>query len=106
MLPLFYYTLREGGGLILGISETMSGFDDLFTPVDSKWKIYRRRENAVALSWLIEFPTQTTVPKPIASAGLDRAVPPFGEEPPGGLCRANQQGTTPNAHAPGPGPST
>jgi two-component system CheB/CheR fusion protein len=63
LLPVFHYTLREGGVLFLGPSETISGFDDLFTPVDSKWKIFRRRENSVALTRFIEFPAQTSLPK-------------------------------------------
>jgi two-component system CheB/CheR fusion protein len=75
LLPVFHYTLREGGVLFLGPSETISGFDDLFTPVDSKWKLFRRRENSVALTRFIEFPAQTTIPKRPQLPGIDAEVP-------------------------------
>ncbi len=75
LLPVFHYTLREGGVLFLGPSETISGFDDLFTPVDSKWKLFRRRENSVALTRFIEFPAQTTLPKRPQLPGIDAEVP-------------------------------
>jgi two-component system CheB/CheR fusion protein len=81
LLPVFHYTLREGGVLFLGPSETISGFDDLFTPEDSKWKIFRRRENSVALTRFIEFPAQTTTPKPPrpAHAGEEVTLPVTGK---------------------------
>ncbi len=75
LLPVFHYTLREGGVLFLGPSETISGFDDLFTPIDSKWKIFRRRENSVALTRFIEFPAQTTPPKRPQLPGVNAEVP-------------------------------
>ena len=40
ILPLFSYTLRSGGVLMLGSSETIGGFTDMFTPIDKKWKIF------------------------------------------------------------------
>jgi two-component system CheB/CheR fusion protein len=81
LLPVFHYTLHEGGVLFLGPSETISGFDDLFTPIDSKWKIFRRRENSVALTRFIEFPAQTVVPKPPRStnASTDVSLPVTGK---------------------------
>ncbi|HEU4686348.1 MAG TPA: chemotaxis protein CheB [Nitrospira sp.] len=45
LLPLFHYTLNPGGILFLGSSETIGGFHDLFTTVDNKWKIFRRKES-------------------------------------------------------------
>ncbi len=56
ILPLFYYALLSGGFLFLGSSETVGGFNDLFTPVDSKWKIFSRRESLSATMALPEFP--------------------------------------------------
>ena len=44
MIPLFHYTLNPGGVLLLGTSETIGEFTDLFASVDSKWKVYQRRE--------------------------------------------------------------
>ncbi len=55
LVPILHYTLRTGGFLFLGPSETVSGFNDLFKPVDGKWKIFSRRESASALTALPEF---------------------------------------------------
>jgi hypothetical protein len=30
--------------LLLGTSETIGEFTDLFAPIDSKWKVYQRKE--------------------------------------------------------------
>ncbi len=87
LLPVFHYTLREGGVLFLGPSETISGLDDLFTPVDNKWKIFRRRENSVALTRFIEFPAQTVVPKPprLPNANAEVSLPVTGKDRPATL---------------------
>jgi two-component system CheB/CheR fusion protein len=42
-LPTFHYALKPDGFLFLGSSESISGFDDLFEPVDRKHKIYSRK---------------------------------------------------------------
>jgi two-component system, chemotaxis family, CheB/CheR fusion protein len=44
LMPIFHYSLRPGGVLFLGSSETVGGFGDLFDTIDKKWKLYRRRE--------------------------------------------------------------
>ena len=44
MIPKFHYTLNPGGFLQLGTSETIGEFTDLFASVDSKWKVYQRKE--------------------------------------------------------------
>ena len=44
MIPVFHYTLNPGGVLHLGTSETIGEFTDLFEPLDSKWKVYQRKE--------------------------------------------------------------
>jgi hypothetical protein len=44
MIPVFHYTLNTGGVLLLGTSETIGEFTDLFGPIDSKWKVYQRKE--------------------------------------------------------------
>lgn len=40
LLPLFHYSLRSGGLLLLGTSETVGRFNHLFTPVQSKLRLY------------------------------------------------------------------
>jgi two-component system, chemotaxis family, CheB/CheR fusion protein len=54
LLPVFHYALKPGGFLFLGPSETIGGFTDLFEVVDSKWKIFRRKETPFAAHPLIE----------------------------------------------------
>lgn len=58
LLPVFHYALKPGGFLFLGPSETIGNFTDLFETVDSKWKIFRRKEVPTAARPLIELPAQ------------------------------------------------
>ena len=44
VLPLFHYSLNEGGYLFLGSSESIGRFDDLFSTIEAHWKIYRRKD--------------------------------------------------------------
>lgn len=44
ILPIFHYSLAKGGFLFLGTAETIGEFSDLFTAVDRKWKIFRRKD--------------------------------------------------------------
>jgi two-component system, chemotaxis family, CheB/CheR fusion protein len=43
LLHLFHYALKPGGLLFLGTSESIGDFSNLFSPVDKKSKIFRRR---------------------------------------------------------------
>jgi len=42
-LPTFHYALKPSGFLLLGASESIGGFADLFEPVDKKHKIYSKK---------------------------------------------------------------
>ncbi len=42
-LPTFHYALKPEGFLLLGASESIGGFTDLFEPIDKKHKIYARK---------------------------------------------------------------
>jgi two-component system CheB/CheR fusion protein len=57
LLPLFHYSLNPGGFIFFGSSESIGGFTDLFSPLDNKWKIFKRRETPIARKKLIELPT-------------------------------------------------
>lgn len=46
LLPLFHYSLRSGGVLLLGSSETVGRFKQLFTPIESKLRVYLRQDYA------------------------------------------------------------
>lgn len=59
LLPLFHYTLKPNGLLILGSSETIGGFSNLFETLDKKWKIFRRLEVPQALRQIVIFPGGT-----------------------------------------------
>ena len=44
IIPLFHYALCPGGLLFLGTSETVGDFGNLFAVLDSKVKLYQRKE--------------------------------------------------------------
>lgn len=46
LLPLFHYSLRPGGVLLLGSSETVGQLSHLFTPIQSKLRFYLRHDKA------------------------------------------------------------
>ena len=56
LLPLLHYSLKPGGLLFLGTSETVGDASDLFTTLDKKWKIYQRKESPVSAERL-KFPS-------------------------------------------------
>ncbi len=45
VIPTFHYALRPDGYLFLGLAENISHFDDLFTPLDKRHKIFRKRSD-------------------------------------------------------------
>ncbi|MBW4678265.1 MAG: PAS domain-containing protein [Desmonostoc geniculatum HA4340-LM1] len=50
LLPIFHYGLKSTGYLMLGTSETVGEFTDLFALVDRKCKIYSRKMASARLS--------------------------------------------------------
>jgi two-component system CheB/CheR fusion protein len=56
ILPVFHYSLNIGGILFLGPAESVSGFNDIFNVIDSKWKMYERKQGASALGKMLDFP--------------------------------------------------
>ncbi|MGI4884844.1 MAG: CheR family methyltransferase [Janthinobacterium lividum] len=68
LLPVFHYALRPGGILFLGPSENLTSVQDLFQPLDGKWKISRRLETSAGAARLLNFPFAMSVsPRPPAS---------------------------------------
>ncbi|HSL90070.1 MAG TPA: chemotaxis protein CheB [Ignavibacteriaceae bacterium] len=63
IIPLFNYSLVTNGILFLGSSETISGFVDLFSIIDKKWKFYRSRESIYSAQTFIEFPVARATEK-------------------------------------------
>ncbi|MEK7852259.1 MAG: CheR family methyltransferase, partial [Planctomycetota bacterium] len=56
LIPLLHYALNPGGLLFLGVSETIGSLTDLFSTVDNKWRIFRRKESASARIGMFELP--------------------------------------------------
>src|SRR5437899_8675695 len=49
VIPTFHYSLRPGGYLLLGGSETLGRFADQFAVVDKKHKIYQKKKDSPRL---------------------------------------------------------
>lgn len=45
LLPLFHYSLRSSGMLLLGSSESVGRFNRLFSAIDAKLRVYLRQDN-------------------------------------------------------------
>ena len=56
IIPIFHYSLNVNGILFLGPAESVSGFHDIFNSIDSKWKIFERKEGVSSLGKLLDFP--------------------------------------------------
>jgi len=78
LLPLFSYSLRPGGVLMLGTSETVGSAQSEFTPLSPKSRLYRRGEiagSARAQTFPVKPPRRTNLPQqelPVTT----RASPP------------------------------
>ena len=85
--PTFHYALKPHGFLILGASESIGGFTDLFEPVDRKHKIFAKKP-APALAFHMpvkkaqkeQIPPRWLPPLPKSELG-----PEAGVEPPEGF---------------------
>ncbi|MFN6539721.1 MAG: chemotaxis protein CheB [Nostoc sp. EkiNYC01] len=70
LLPIFHYGLKSTGYLMLGTSETIGEFTDLFALVDRKYKIYSRKMASARLSIDLianPYPAETINSQPILS---------------------------------------
>ena len=86
LLPLFHYSLAPGGVLFLGSSETIGGFSTLFSTIDGKWKLFRRRELPAMPAGRLDmksilFPRSVTEAKRRgATPSFDRLLPEVSRE--------------------------
>jgi two-component system CheB/CheR fusion protein len=55
LIPLFHYSLRPGGILVLGASETVGAAKAMFEPLTPKSRIYRRSDEGSDTGW-VDFP--------------------------------------------------
>ncbi len=75
-LTLFAYSLRNGGYLVLGKSETPSQLSEFFNPVDKIQKIYRREgERLILPSTVMTENRAPLVPHPPSAPRLPMPVP-------------------------------
>jgi two-component system CheB/CheR fusion protein len=75
LLPLFHYSLRPGGILMLGSAESIGGFNDLFAPLDAKARLFRRRDGPQPNDSL-EFPTRAFPTQSEAPMATPHESPP------------------------------
>jgi two-component system, chemotaxis family, CheB/CheR fusion protein len=87
ILPLFHYTLTPEGILMLGSSESIGGFSNLFSVLDKKWKIFKRREVPQALRQQIDFPIGPPTPDP----GMRGALPVTPTDPKTNIAQMTQR---------------
>lgn len=71
VLPMFHYGLKPQGFLLLGSSETVGEFTDLFTPQGTRHRIYTKQPGGLTLdmtfspdSYVPELPLPRPVPSP------------------------------------------
>jgi len=75
LLPLFHYSLKPGGTLFLGSAESIGNFTELFSPLESKARIYRRldiKQNLLK----VDFPTRHTDDAPTTAPLRSPDMPP------------------------------
>ena len=77
LLPLFHYTLRPEGVLMLGSSETIGRYSNLYDVLDKKWKIFKRLEIPENLRPQIDFPNGFTK----VDVGTATGLPVVTDEP-------------------------
>jgi two-component system CheB/CheR fusion protein len=91
-LPTFHYSLKPGGFLFLGASESIGSFTDLFEPVDKKQKIYTKK----TASMIPTFHLPVRRDHPALNLSTQTVRPPFAtispqEESPGLRSELNVQ---------------
>ncbi len=57
LLPLFHYSLKPGGVLMLGSAESIGGFNELFLPLEGKARLFQRSSGPLRPVEL-DFPTR------------------------------------------------
>ena len=75
VIPTFHYALRPGGYLFLGTSENIGQFDDLFTPIEKKHRIFLRRSDSLSP---LRLPLMVGGLRPGLTAELKPHRPPIG----------------------------
>ncbi len=74
LLPLFHYSLLPGGILFLGSAETVNACSEIFSSVDIKSRLFRRRES-VLVPEPVTFPVTFVPPMPGGAKELQMLKP-------------------------------
>jgi two-component system, chemotaxis family, CheB/CheR fusion protein len=74
IIPLFHYCLNPDGFLVLGTSETIGSFTPLFSPINKKIRVYRRKKTLPQLG-KNGFPTSFTAKKYDVKVPLTKTTP-------------------------------
>ena len=79
LIPLFHYSLRSGGVLLLGGSETVGRTQLLFTPLSLKSRFYQRSESGASLG-PVDFPVRRHAPSrpPTQESNVPQTIRPTG----------------------------
>ena len=73
LFTIFHYALRPGGYLMLGSSETVGTFSNLFQLLDRKGKIYARRQASVQVEFDVP-PSAEPADRPAADASKSKSA--------------------------------
>jgi len=76
LIPLFHYALRPGGILLLGTSEGVGDFIDIFSVLDRKAKIFQRREEVSRIGMPVRPLSITTALESANTTGSKKMVLP------------------------------
>jgi len=60
IIPIFHYSLNVHGILFLGPAEAAGAYSDRFNSLDSKWKLFERKEGNSLLGTKLDFPFHIT----------------------------------------------
>jgi two-component system, chemotaxis family, CheB/CheR fusion protein len=64
LIPLFHYALNRDGILLLGSADTPGHFSELFAPLTTSTRLYRRLDNLARQRLLTYFPTKVSSATP------------------------------------------
>src|SRR5262249_16698437 len=79
IIPLFHFSLRSGGFLFLGPSESVTRNAKLFSAVDRRHRIFQRQDTIARVR--PEFPLSTRVERPEGGGEQHRVARPRTVEP-------------------------
>lgn len=74
LMPLFHFSLRAGGTLVLGSAETVGRAQNLFTTLVPRSRIYRRNEQTFVPGSVV-FPVHRRVPTPLQELSVTSPTP-------------------------------